>query len=126
MAFSYVQQFSNRELVCHEKFRSLYRERVRPYVSKRIIEEFRNNPRGYSGHHSDDLQRVLKFLRTLPLDGFPIIYVDKPFERYHLAYVKDIRQVQVDRSRSFSSEADAAYQVFIRRLEVAGLEIANV
>lgn len=127
MPFSQVHTFADRETIWHSKFRDLYRDWVRPFVSRRIIDEFRNNPRGLSGQHSDDLQKVLTYLRTLPLEGFPVVYVEKPFAQYHIAHLNGVRQpVDVDRSRSFATEMEAAYHVFIRRLQVAGLEIENV
>lgn len=127
MPFSDVQRFANREMIWHAKFRDLHRDRVKPYVSRKILEEFRANPRGLSGHHSDDLQKVLTYVRTMPMEGFPVVYVAKPFVQYHIAYLNGVRQpVDVDRSHSYSTESEAAYHVLIRRLEVAGLEIANV
>lgn len=127
MPFSQVETLASREAVWQSKFRELYRDWVRPFLSKRVLDEFRDNPRGLSGHHSDDLQKVLTYLRTLPLEGFPVIYVEKPFAQYHIAHLNGVRQpVDVDRARSFASEAEAAYHVFIRRLQVAGLEIENV
>lgn len=122
MSFSSTAHLRDREAEWSRYFIAHRRALIRPLVTDQIIEEYANNPRGLDGPQSVELQTVLNFLRILPLEGFPIIYVEKPYAAYRVAVgVRSGVAPTIDWSYCARSSAEIEREVFIRRLRFAEL-----
>jgi hypothetical protein len=100
----------------------ILQEDIRPLVTPAIIEEHRQNPIGF---HSDELERVLIYLRKNHLDmaGKYVIVCRTPHADYRIGVLSGTRGVppQVLQDEQFSSREDAEHGVFLRRLKDLGL-----
>ncbi len=92
-----------------------------------LVEEFRQAP---VGHHSPDLQALLRVLRAEPEDGKHAVYCIKPYHQWALArvWVKDGRRtIEVDWNTMFDSREAAEWEVFRRRWErFTGADLGDV
>jgi hypothetical protein len=81
-----------------------------------LAAEFRATP---LGHHSDALARLLRVLRSEPLDGKHVVVCVQPFSEYRLGLLSARRGTPVDLVPDllFSSPAEAEWAVFLRRWE---------
>jgi hypothetical protein len=81
-----------------------------------LAAEFRGTP---LGHHSDALARLLRALRSEPLDGKHVVVCVEPFREYRLGRLSARRGTPVDLVPGlvFSSPAEAEWAVFARRWE---------
>jgi N,N-dimethylformamidase len=81
-----------------------------------LAAEFRATP---LGHHSDGLSRLLRVLRSEPLDGKHVVVCVQPFREYRLGRLSARRGTPVDLIPGlvFSSPAAAEWAVFVRRWE---------
>jgi hypothetical protein len=95
---------------------------LKPTVTTALIEEFNNNPRGYEGRRSDDLHRLLTFIRNIPIEGKSFVYAEKPGESYRIGILSGRgKPPRFDDERRFANEADAVRAVFMQRLTALGL-----
>jgi hypothetical protein len=81
-----------------------------------LAAEFRATP---LGHHSDALARLLRVLRSEPLDGKHVVVCIEPFREYRLGRLSARRGTPVELVPGlvFSSPAEAEWTVFVRRWE---------
>lgn len=94
---------------------------IAPRVSMAIIEEHRQRPLGM---HSDDLERVLIYLRRhgLQLAGKLIIVCTRPHEEWRIAELAgESHRPPVMRPETYTDRLDAEHGVFLLRLGAAGL-----
>lgn len=94
---------------------------IAPRVSEAIIEEHRRRPLGM---HSDELERVLIYLRRhgLQLAGKLIIVCTRPHEEWRIAELaQDPHRPPVMRPEIYTDRLHAEHGVFLLRLTAAGL-----
>jgi hypothetical protein len=94
---------------------------VRPRVTQAIIEEHRERP---IGKHSDELERVLIYLRKhhLEMPGKYILVCTKPHEEWRLATLSGVPGVPPELlPDTFSDRYEAEHGLFLKRLADAGL-----
>jgi len=98
---------------------------VRPRVTQAIIDEHRERP---IGKHSDELERVLIYLRKhhLEMPGKYILVCTKPHEEWRLATLSGVPGVPPELlPDSFPDRYEAEHALFLKRLEDAGLRPAS-
>jgi hypothetical protein len=94
---------------------------VLPHITKATIEEHRERP---IGKHSDELERVLIYLRKhhLEIPGKYILVCTKPFEEWRLATLSGVPGVPPKLlADTFRDRNEAEHALFLKRLADAGL-----
>lgn len=94
---------------------------IKPRITKEIIEEHRLSP---VGKHTDQLERVLIYLRKhhLEMDGKYILVCTKPHEEWRIAEISgEPGQSPKLLDDAFSDRMEAEHGVFIKRLRDNGL-----
>lgn len=66
----------------YQRFLEIRKDSLRNLVNAAVIAEHRENPRGLLKHHSHELQEILNFLRTMPIQGEPFVYVAQANRSY--------------------------------------------
>jgi branched-chain amino acid transport system permease protein len=89
-------------------------ERIRALITDELIEEHRRSPRG---HHSDALDRVLRFFRVAPIPGKEIVIESVPFETYHVGVMSGVpgRSAEV-LPEVYGSYEETLHAIFLRRI----------
>ena len=122
MTFHSTDLFRDREADWGAVFNAQRRERLKPLITEELLSEHAADPRGLRHHHSAALQEVLNFLRSMPMEGLPIVYVEKPYARYRIATLKGSGKMpELDGTQVFSSLEEADHEAFQRRLRAAHL-----
>lgn len=101
--------------------RHIFETEVKPRITQAIIDEHRERP---IGKHSDELQRVLIYLRKnhLEMAGKYNLVCTKPHEEYRLVTLAGIPGVPPELlSDSFPNRSEAEHGLFMKRLSDAGL-----
>jgi hypothetical protein len=101
--------------------RHIFDTDVRPRVTEAIVEEHRKRP---IGKHSDELERVLIYLRKhhLEMEGKYILVCTKPHEEWRIATLSGKPGVPPELlPDSFSDRYEAEHGLFLKRLADAGL-----
>jgi hypothetical protein len=101
--------------------RHILETEVKPRVTQAIVDEHRRRP---IGKHSDDLERVLIYLRKhhLEMEGKYILVCTKPHEEWRIARLSGKPGVPPELlSDSFSDRYEAEHGLFLKRLADAGL-----
>jgi hypothetical protein len=94
---------------------------VQPRVTQAIIDEHRERP---IGKHSDDLERVLIYLRKhhFEMEGKYILVCTKPHEEWRIATLAGKPGVPPELlPDSFRDRYEAEHGLFLKRLADAGL-----
>lgn len=96
-------------------------EEVKPRISNAIVEEHRQRP---IGKHSDELERVLIYLRKhhLTMAGKYILVCTKPHEEWRIAELSGepgVPPTLLD--DTFSDRYEAEHGLFLKRLRDNGL-----
>jgi hypothetical protein len=97
---------------------------VKPRVTQAIIDEHRERP---IGKHSDELERVLIYLRKhhLEMEGKYILVCTKPHEEWRVATLTGQPSVPPELlPDSFPDRYEAEHGLFLKRLADAGLQPA--
>lgn len=109
----------------HEAFtlaeKILFERHIKPRVSSEIIAEHKENP---VGHHSDDLERVLIYLRKHhgQMAGKYILVCTVPHEEWRVAQITGVRkQPPVLLDQKYPNRFQAEHGIFLLRLQDAGL-----
>jgi hypothetical protein len=68
----------------YARFDEKLRERLRALITDELIAEHKENPLGFRGHHSPDLQFVLNYFRRSPQAGKYIIVASVPWQEYRI------------------------------------------
>jgi hypothetical protein len=111
----------------HEAFlqveRHIFETEIVPRVTKEIVEEHRAKP---IGKHSDELERVLIFLRRhhLEMKGKYILVCTKPHEEYRIGRLTGGFGPPDLLPETYPDRYEAEHAVFLKRLSDAGLEPA--
>lgn len=102
--------------------KSILNSYVRPLINEKIIEEHRLKP---IGHHSDELERVLRYLRRHheDLKGKDLIICTKPHKEWVLGENTGIRGEKpiIFENEKFDSREAAEHGLFLKRLKKYGL-----
>ena len=94
---------------------------LRSTVTDALIEEYNKDPKGYGARRSDDLHRLLIFIRNIPIEGKSFVYAEKPGEAYRIGLLSGRgRPPRFDDERRFTTELDAVRAVFMQRLTALG------
>lgn len=113
---------STSQTVYMELDQRILEESIKPLITKELIEEHKQNP---IGKHSDDLQRVLIYLRRhrLQMQGKYIIVCTQPNHRWCIAELSGLRGIipRIHEEECFASIAEAEHRIFIQRLKDLGL-----
>jgi signal recognition particle GTPase len=94
---------------------------VKPRVTQAIVDEHRERP---IGKHSDELERVLIYLRKhhLEMEGKYILVSTKPHEEWRVATLTGTPGVPPELlSDSFADRYEAEHGLFLKRLADSGL-----
>lgn len=99
----------------------IFERQIKPRVTAAIVQEHAARP---IGHHSDDLERVLLYLRShhLTMKDKYILVCTKPHEEWRIAMLTGRRnEPPVLTEEAFGDRDAAEHGVFLRRLRDAGL-----
>ncbi|MEC4815479.1 MAG: hypothetical protein SAK29_19700 [Scytonema sp. PMC 1069.18] len=99
----------------------IFEENVKRLVNQSIVSEHASNP---IGKHSDDLQRILVYLRKpqLQLRNKYVIVCIQPYQKWCIGKLSGVRGVppQIYEEECFGSEAEAEHAIFIKRIKELG------
>ncbi len=113
---------SKDEVVYQDLDKQILGEYVKPRITKAIIEEHKRKP---IGKHSDELERVLIYLRKHhgQMKGKYIIVCTKSHKEWRMGELSGIRGVppKIYRNEKFNSREAAEHGIFLRRLKDLGL-----
>lgn len=101
--------------------RHILETEIEPRVTQKIIDEHRERP---VGKHSDELERVLIYLRKhhLEMENKYILVCTKPHEEWRIATLSGKPGVPPELlSDSFPDRLEAEHGLFLERLADAGL-----
>jgi len=116
-----MTQTTKEQTTYNELDQKIQAEAIKPLVTKEIIEEHKQKP---IGKHSDELERVLIYLRKNhgQMQGKLIIACTKPHQEWCIAELTGVRgQPPKLSSECFSSREEAEHGVFLKRLKNLGL-----
>jgi len=104
----------DQDVVVWQRFTERRSEQVRALLTDELVEEHRRNPRG---HHSNALDRVLRFFRVTPIPGKEIVIESVPFEEYRIGVMTDVpgRPAEV-LPEIYGSYEETLHAVFLRRV----------
>jgi branched-chain amino acid transport system permease protein len=104
----------DQDVVVWQHFMQRRREAVRALVTDELVEEHRRNPRG---HHSDALDRVLRFFRVAPIPGKEIVIESVPFAEYRIGVMTGVpgRPAELLDER-YGSYDETLHAIFLRRV----------
>ena len=116
-----MTQTTKEQTTYNELDQRVREEVIKPLVTGEIIEEHKRHP---IGKHSDELERVLIYLRNYhhQMQGKLIIVCTKPHQEWCIGELTGVRgQPPKIFSECFSSREEAEHGVFLRRLKDLGL-----
>jgi hypothetical protein len=94
---------------------------IRALITDELIEEHRRNPRG---HHSDALDRVLRFFRVAPIPGKEIVIESVPFETYRVGVMTGIPGQPAEvLPEAYGSYEETLHAIFLRRIARLRVEL---
>lgn len=108
-------QTRNRDVECYQVFDEHIRKKLQLLLTDDLILEHAKCP---LGPHSDNLSRVLNFLRRGPVAGKLAVFAERNFGPYRILRLtgqRGIRPALVD-DRSFESLDEIYHAIFLRRL----------
>jgi hypothetical protein len=116
---SLEEQNAREHAVYRQVDRHILETEIKPRVRPDIIEEHRRRP---IGKHSDDLERVLTYLRRhhWEMTGKYILVCTKPHEEWRIGVIRDDVPPQL-LDETFHDRYEAEHAVFLKRLRDAGL-----
>jgi hypothetical protein len=103
--------------------RHIFETEIEPRVTKVIVDEHRRRP---IGKHSDELERVLIYLRKhhLEMQGKYILVCTKPHVEYRIGRLTGDPGPPELLAETYPDRDQAEHAVFLKRLADAGLEPA--
>lgn len=92
------------------------REEILPRIDDELISEHEEHP---IGQHSDDLERVLTYLRRQPVDDKYALVETKKDEEWRIAKTTGIRgePPEIVGEETFESQEEAEHALFLQRIE---------
>ncbi len=115
----------DQQRVVWQRFNAGWAQRVRAAIDDGIVEEHRRAPRG---PHSERLARVLRFLRSQPIEGKLIVVEEEPWRRYRIGVLTGVpgepAAILEDRYATYD---ECLHAIFVRRIEdlMAGSDAAR-
>lgn len=95
---------------------------LRPLITRELLAEHAEDPRGEDTPHSQALQAVLNYLHNMPTDGKSFAYAELPYQRYRVGVMQARGMSPVfQEDRVYASEREAVHAVFLQRLKAHGL-----
>jgi hypothetical protein len=116
---SFEEQNAREYSVYGQIDRHIFETVIKPRVGPEIIAEHRRRP---IGKHSDDLERVLTYLRRhrWEMTGKYLLVCTKPHEEWRIGVIRgDVPPQLLD--ETFHDRYGAEHAVFLKRLRDAGL-----
>jgi branched-chain amino acid transport system permease protein len=110
----YTNGERDRQLEILELFDRSARAAMKERISEEVIEEHRTRPQG---PHSDDLARLLRYMRSQPMDGkLAVIRLGR--DEYGLCRTSGTRGVEPTlEDDSYATADEAIHAVFVRRVQ---------
>jgi hypothetical protein len=115
----------DQQLVVWRRFNAGWADRVRALLDDGIVEEHRQAPRG---PHSERLARVLRFLRSQPIEGKLIVVQEEPWRSYRIGVLSGVPgQAAAISGDRYASYDECLHAIFKRRIEAlrAGSDAAG-
>lgn len=111
-------QVADKALHYYARFDEKLRERLRALITDELIAGHKENPLGFHGRHSPDLQFVLDYFRRAPQAGKYIIVASEPWQEYRLGVLSGVRGTapEVLEEPVFTTEEEALHGVFLARV----------
>ena len=111
-------QVTDKALHYYARFDEKLRERLRALITDELIAEHEENPLGFRGHHSPDLQFVLNYFRRSSQAGKYIIVASMPWQEYRIGVLSGVRGVApgVLEEPAFAIEEEATHGTFLARV----------
>lgn len=105
----------DRQLEVYELFDRRARERTAALVTDAVIAEHEADP---AGPHSDQLQRVLRYMRRAPIPGKYVVVAVRPWHEYRVAVLTGVHgeAPTVLDDGPYATEEEAMHAVFLRRV----------
>jgi branched-chain amino acid transport system permease protein len=104
----------DRDVVVWQRVTERRAQHIRGLVTDELIEEHRRSPRG---HHSDALDRVLRFFRVAPIPGKEIVIESVPFETYHVGVMTGVPGSPAEvLPETYGSYEETLHAIFLRRV----------
>lgn len=105
----------DRQQQVYEDWNGKLRARLRPLVTDHLIAEHRRDP---LGHHSDELARLLTYLRREPVGGRYVIVVVEPWREYRIGVLSEDRgtPARIFDEHAFATEEEAVHGIFLLRV----------
>ncbi|MDH7810052.1 MULTISPECIES: hypothetical protein [unclassified Rhizobium] len=87
-------------------------------ITDELLEEHCSNWDEAKGFHSENLQKVLNFIRNLPAIGKDFAYEEKPYESYRLGRITK-RGVPPELSNGphYMGESEAVHAILLARID---------
>jgi len=107
-----------------DKDMRIFETKVKPLITKELIEEYKSNP---IGKHSEQLDIVLNFLRRHHehMEGKYVIVCTEPHKEWRIAEHPGVRgeRPTIFWDQRFDTREAAEYGLFLKRLQKYGVEI---
>lgn len=109
---------------CHDRsevitgrFNERRKRELRRLATPEVVAEFRRDVEGRTPR-SLALRHLLNFMRMTPIEGRVFAYAAAPFSEYYVGRLRGARGAspEIDESTRYSTEADAVFAAFMRRL----------
>ncbi len=109
---------TDKALHYYARFDEKLRERLRALITDELIAEHKENPLGFRGHHSPDLQFILNYFRRSPQAGKYIIVASVPWQEYRIGVLSGVRGVEPEvlEEPVFATEEEAIHGTFLARV----------
>lgn len=111
-------QVTDKALHYYARFDEKLRARLRGLITDELISEHEENPLGFRGRHSSNLQFVLNYFRRAPQAGKYIIVASVPWQEYRIGVLSGARGAppEVLEEPVFATEEEAIHGVFLSRV----------
>jgi len=111
-------EFANKAAAFEERFDQQLRERLKKLLTDDVIAEHRDNPLGFKGYHSNELQQVVNYFRRARMAGKYVIVCVDQWKDYRIGVSTGVRGVPprvLDEPR-FGTPDEALHGVFLSRV----------
>lgn len=118
---SYKEQQVRQHMAYRQAEDYIFEHEIKPRINAQIIEEHQRRP---IGKHSDNLERVLVYLRNhhMMMEGKYILVCTKPHEEWRIAQLQDEPDSPPELlDDTFADRYAAEHGLFLKRLRDNGL-----
>lgn len=114
--------FEDKTLRFFELFAQKRLEEFTPDVMGQLLDEYEADPTGGKNRHSPKLQRLVNFIRSMPIDGKTFVYAKAPFQDYRVGAMRGRGNApDLDETVKYETELDGVRDAFRRRLTQLGI-----